>query len=249
MSLGIFLWLVPAVIFTSFLSGIFGMAGGMILMGVLVAFLPVPTAMVLHAITQISANAWRAMLLRKHIHWQVCGRYALGLLVSALLFGFVRFIPSRALVLIVLGSLPFVALILPARLAPQADQRYGAELCGLLNGSVQFVAGVSGPLLDLFFVRSQMGRHQVVATKAICQTLAHGAKLIYFGALAGLTDIELDLVIVAVAIFMAAFGTTLSRFVLERISDVQFRRWTRALVLLIGAVFLVQGLVAYARGG
>ncbi|MEY9137494.1 hypothetical protein ACVIWV_006254 [Bradyrhizobium diazoefficiens] len=37
---------------TAFLSGLFGMAGGLILIGVLLALMPLPTAMVLHAITQ-----------------------------------------------------------------------------------------------------------------------------------------------------------------------------------------------------
>ena len=45
---------------TSFLSGIFGMAGGMILIGVLLALLPLPQAMVLHAVTQMASNGWRA---------------------------------------------------------------------------------------------------------------------------------------------------------------------------------------------
>ena len=36
----------------AFLSGMFGMAGGLILIGVLLALMPLPTAMVLHAITQ-----------------------------------------------------------------------------------------------------------------------------------------------------------------------------------------------------
>ena len=44
---------------TSFLSGLFGMAGGMILVGVLLAIMPVPTAMVLHAVTQMASNGWR----------------------------------------------------------------------------------------------------------------------------------------------------------------------------------------------
>ena len=46
---------------TAFLSGMFGMAGGLILIGVLLALLPLPTAMVLHAITQMASNGWRAL--------------------------------------------------------------------------------------------------------------------------------------------------------------------------------------------
>jgi hypothetical protein len=50
---------------TAFLSGLFGMAGGLILIGVLLTILPLPSAMVLHAITQIASNGWRAFLWRR----------------------------------------------------------------------------------------------------------------------------------------------------------------------------------------
>ena len=49
---------------TSFISGILGMAGGMILMGILLAMMPLPQAMMLHGLTQLSANGWRAWLWR-----------------------------------------------------------------------------------------------------------------------------------------------------------------------------------------
>ena len=52
---------------TAFLSGIFGMAGGLILMGVLLALMPVPAAMMLHGVTQLASNGWRAFLWRDHI--------------------------------------------------------------------------------------------------------------------------------------------------------------------------------------
>ena len=55
---------------TSFLSGIFGMAGGMILMGVLLVLLPVPEAMMLHGVTQMASNGWRGLLWWRHAHWR-----------------------------------------------------------------------------------------------------------------------------------------------------------------------------------
>jgi uncharacterized membrane protein YfcA len=42
---------------TAFLSGIFGMAGGLILIGVLLVILPVPEAMMLHGVTQMARTA------------------------------------------------------------------------------------------------------------------------------------------------------------------------------------------------
>src|SRR5690606_38984269 len=107
-------------------------------------------------------------------------RYVAGLLVAGLLFSFIGFVPDRALVLLTLGVIPFLAVLIPAKFVPQATSRFGAEACGFLNTSMQFSAGVSGPLLDVFFVRSDMDRRSVVATKAACQTVSHFAKLIYF---------------------------------------------------------------------
>src|ERR1700760_3941059 len=63
---------------TAFLSGLFGMAGGLILIGVLLALMPLPTAMVLHAITQMASNGWRAFLWRAHIRWRPVCVYLIG---------------------------------------------------------------------------------------------------------------------------------------------------------------------------
>ena len=75
---------------TAFLSGLFGMAGGMILIGVLLALMPLPTAMVLHAITQMASNGWRAVLWRAHIRWRPVCVYLIG---CALALG--RGLPDR----------------------------------------------------------------------------------------------------------------------------------------------------------
>ena len=45
---------------TAFLSGIFGMAGGLVLMGLLAWLLPVTTALALHGTIQFASNIWRA---------------------------------------------------------------------------------------------------------------------------------------------------------------------------------------------
>jgi uncharacterized protein len=233
---------------TSFLSGIFGMAGGMILMGALLPILPVPTAMVLHAVSQATSNGWRATLWARYVDWRIFARYAAGLAVALATFAFVRMVPDRATVLIILGVMPFIALTIPDRLAPRADRPGGAELAGLVGTALQLTSGVSGPMLDIFFVRTLMDRRAVVATKASCQVVTHLTKLIYFGGLAGSIGGELSWGIIAVAVAMAVIGTSASRLVLESMTDTQFRRWSRLLVMGIGSVYIAQGLVAYARG-
>lgn len=230
-----------AVLSTSFISGVFGMAGGMILMGVLVTVMPVSAAMVLHGAAQLTSNGWRAVLWRSHCDFRIFGRFLLGLLAAGLLFSFVGFIPDRALVLITLGVVPFLVLIVPRGYVPQATTRGGAELCGFLNTAMQFIAGVSGPLLDIFYVRTEMDRRSIVSTKAACQASAHLAKLVYFGWAMG-SGKSVPALVIVLAVGLAVLGTSLSKFMLERLSDHQFRRWTQVLVMVIGSVYLAQGL-------
>ncbi len=56
---------------TSFIAGVFGMAGGMLLMGTLLLMVSVPDAMVLHGVAQMASNGWRALLWRRYIMWRV----------------------------------------------------------------------------------------------------------------------------------------------------------------------------------
>jgi len=248
MSLFSIIFVAGAVLVSGFISGVFGMAGGMILMGALLLVLPVPTAMVLHGVTQMTSNGWRGLVWRRYVDWKVVLRFASGLAVAGLLFFSVRYVPDRAVVLICLGSLPFVVMVVPNRLILQVDKPLGAEICGFLNAILQFLGGVSGPVLDAFFVRTLFDRRVVVATKAVCQTLAHFTKLAYFLHLgSSMGDEPGDLWLFAMCIGLAIAGTSLSRNILEKLSDAQFRRWTKTILLAVGSVYLVQGLYLYVR--
>ncbi|MBK6981254.1 MAG: sulfite exporter TauE/SafE family protein [Betaproteobacteria bacterium] len=180
-SLAVLAALAVSALATSFISGILGMAGGMILMGVLLALLTVPQAMVLHGVTQLASNGWRAILWRSSIDWRVFRGNALGSLLALAAFTAVQLVVSKPVALVVLGITPFVGLALPERLVLDVRKPGHPFACGVVTTGLQLVAGVSGPILDLFFVRSAMDRRAVVATKASTQSLGHILKILYFG--------------------------------------------------------------------
>ena len=226
---------------TSFISGILGMAGGMILMGVLLAFVPLPVAMVLHGIAQLTANAGRALMLRREIDWRVAAGYAAGALIALALFAVMRFVVGKPAALIAIGATPFIALALPERLHLNVQRRWHPFACGVICLALSLAAGIAGPILDLFFVRSKMTRHAVVATKAITQSLSHLLKTFYFAGVLAATTAEVQPWLAATIIPLALAGTSLSRRVLEQISDATFRRWTRWTVIALGALYLASG--------
>ena len=238
-----------AALSTSFLSGIFGMIGGLVLMGVLLVFLPVPEAMTLHAITQMTANGWRAVVWRRHVMWRVLPGYLLG---SAVVFGLLallQYSPPKAWVYLCLGIMPFAARLLPCAHAPDIRRKGAPVLVGALVMSLHVLAGVSGAVLDMFFLARDLDRRLVVATKAMTQSLGHGVKFVYFtfvavapleaGPVSAAPDVPIW--VYAMAAALAICGTTLAKPVLHRFSNDAFQTWSRRLVLGIGAVYLVQG--------
>ena len=101
---------------TAFLSSIFGMLGGLILMGVLVFIMPVSNAMVLHGLIQLTSNGYRAWLNKKYINWIIISTIAVGNIISLIIFLWITFVPDKVIVYLVLGLLPFIAFMLPKKI-------------------------------------------------------------------------------------------------------------------------------------
>jgi len=226
---------------TAFLSGIFGMAGGLILIGALLALMPLPAAMALHAITQMSSNGWRAILWWRHVVWRHLAFYVLGSLAALMLWSAIFFVPGKALALICLGLTPFAARMMPSNLQPDPARASHGFAYGVICMSLMLLTGVTGPLLDSFFLGAKgTDRRGVVATKAVAQVLGHALKLLYFGGLMAGAD-GLDPVLIVVAVAASMLGTTLSRRILEAMSDRQFRLWSGRLITAIATFYLAQG--------
>jgi uncharacterized membrane protein YfcA len=235
--------LFAAVLGTSFLSGIFGMAGGLVLMGILLAMLPVASAMALHAITQMASNGWRAVLWRQHIHWPVFLWTTFGALIALGGFALIQWIPSTATAYIVLGLVPFLVRPLPDRMAPNILKPGMPILCGIIVQGLQLTCGVSGPTLDIFYVRSGLDRRVIVATKAATQVVGHAIKLGYFTLLAlAAVKVELELWLYAMAIATAITGTTLAKRVLDAMTDKTFMVWSQRIIMALGAAYLCWGI-------
>jgi uncharacterized protein len=226
---------------TSFLSGIFGMAGGMILIGVLLALLPLPQAMVLHAVTQMASNGWRAMLWWRYIRWRPALAYVAGCFAVLSIWTFWQYVPEKPLALLLLGVTPFLARMTPKGFQPDPENPLQCAAYGVICMTLLLATGVSGPLLDTFFLGGgKMDRREIVATKAACQVFGHAAKLVYFGGIIEQAG-QLDPIVATLAILASAIGTTLSTRVLGAMSDGQYRLWANRIVTTIALYYIGHG--------
>jgi uncharacterized membrane protein YfcA len=239
LSLGL---LAIVVLGTSFLSGVFGMAGGLILLGVLLAMLDVAPAMVLFGTIQLSANGWRAVLWRRNVLWPIVWRYILGSLAAFIVMRLIAFVPNKAVIYVGLGLMPFAVDFLPKSLNPDITRPGAPYLCGAIIMVLQLLAGAAGNVLDVFFQRSMLDPKTIVATKAATQVVSHMLRIAFFGTFLTSFDAHISLWTYGALILLALTGTSLAASVLKRMSNEGFRLWSRRLIQTVSLTYLARGL-------
>ena len=124
--------------------------------------------------------------------------------------------------------------------------------------ALNVVAGVTGAILDIFFLAKDLDRRLVVATKAMTQSVGHAIKFAYFTFIviapapvetnlptAADTGLAVPVWIYAMCAALAVCGTTMAKPVLHRFSNDAFQTWSRRLVLGVGTVYLAQGIYGF----
>lgn len=233
--------LIIAALLTSLISGVMSMAGGMILMGIYGLFLSVPAAMVLHGVTQTASNGSRIWLHRQHIRWSVLVPYAAGAAICLAIFAAFALVPSKGLLFILIGCFPFVAIRAPTSVELDIERKPVSLICGFVVTLAQLLAGASGPVLDIFYNKSQLTRYEILGTKAITQTLGHLIKLVYYAFFISIS-VEIPMVVYPLVVVAAISGNALGKIVLKRISDAQFRTTGRYIIMVIGGFYIARGI-------
>jgi uncharacterized membrane protein YfcA len=240
--------LVGASLATSILSAIVGMAGGIVLLSIMLLFFDPLVAIPIHGAVQLVSNASRACIQRHHVEWGIVARYAAFLLPT----GFIGLAVLRSLSPEVARAL-IGAFVLLATWAPRwlllgthperIDRNRRFLVLGAVIGAVNVAIGATGPLLAPFFLNLGLTRQAIVGTKAACQVLGHVVKLLVFG-LAGFAYAEYagPLVLLAAAVVV---GTWIGSRILGRVSEVAFTRLLRGVLTIVALRLLIgEGLAA-----
>ena len=166
--------------------------------------------------------------------------YLIGCALALAAWSITRYVPDKPIALLLLGVTPFMARLTPPGLKPNPDSIAQGTFYGSICMGLMLMTGVSGPLMDTFFLGGNFGRREVVATKATCQVASHFVKLIYFG---GIIDqaATLDPVLAVVAVAASMIGTTLARRILEAMTDLQFRTWAGRLITTVACYYIIYG--------
>lgn len=235
MGLQVFI-LLPLVLFTSVFSGIFGMAGGMILMAGLLFFYSPPEAIFIHGILQFFANFQRYYQLKAYADIKVLFYYLVGSLLSFLLLRHLDFVPSEKAIYIFMAVSAFIGAF-RFKVPFSLKNKTVAGFAGMLVSALQ-IAGISGAILDVLCQDKRLSRYEVVALKSAAISVSHFLKVIFMYLLLGSGMLQESFTSAEIFIYLVAVvsGTFLGKKILDRLSDQNFFKYT-SLILLTIAVY------------
>lgn len=200
------------------ISGVIGMGGGMVLLGVMTSLLPAAAVVPLHGVVQLSANATRTVAFVRHVHWRIFLTYvipaSLGVYLATLLWSGSKMDWFKPLVGV------FILTFLVWR-------RYSPKLrnvplwvyapVGVVVGFLAIFVGATGPFLAPFFLRDDFKKEQVIATKAACQFSVHLWKIPAFIAM-GFDYAEYGKLL-AILVIAVIVGTYVGKHLLKKMSE------------------------------
>jgi uncharacterized membrane protein YfcA len=179
-------------------------------------------------------------LWRRYVRWSAVTPYILGCAAALLLWSLWRYVPSKPVALLLLGLAPFLARLAPASYRPNPESVRQGTIYGAACMTLILLTGVSGPLIDTFFLGGKLDRREIVATKAMCQIFGHAAKLIYFGAVIEQAA-SVDPIVAGLAVIASMIGTSLAAKVLLAMTDRQYRSWANRIITAIAGYYVAHG--------
>jgi uncharacterized membrane protein YfcA len=176
-------WSLAAVAFlTSTLSGVAGLGGGTILIGVLYTLGMAPAeAVPLFAAVQFVSNSARTVAYLGHVEWHAAGWFMLAAVPATFLLAPFAARVDADLVRLILAGLILASLI-PGKDGEAAlPARPSFVAAGLLNGSLGMFVGATGLFVGRLFLRPEWRKETTIATLALTQTLGHGLRVLAYG--------------------------------------------------------------------
>ncbi len=236
-----------ASLITAGVSAVLGMAGGIMLLAVMLLFLEPAVAIPIHAVVQLTSNSSRTVIHARSVRRDLLFPFTILLLpAGALTLPLVQIAPDDALRLAI-GVFVLVATWRKSWLLLGIDPeripiRRRFALIGAGSGAIGPLVGATGPFIAPFFLGIGLNRFELIGTKAACQMTGHLAKMILF-AIAGFAFFDYVGLMVGMAGCVIA-GTWLGTRLLHRIDDDRFTQLYKLTLTVVALRLVWSGLTA-----
>ncbi|MFC1743729.1 sulfite exporter TauE/SafE family protein [Candidatus Riflebacteria bacterium] len=242
------LWLALSLgaLVTSTISALIGAAGGILLLSIMLIFLPLAIVVPIHGLVQLASNVTRSFFFREFIKSTICFYYAAGVFPGAYLgYRTLKIISGNllfeAIVKLVLSLYLFYSLW-----PKKTDTKGGAIILekgfvfvGAMTGFLGMLVGATGPFIATFFLRPDLKKNEIIATKAACQMVTHLSKIPVFIALN--FDFQLYSKLIGVMVLFVFLGTYSGKRLGKYISEEKFRFIFKCLIFIASCRLFYDG--------
>ncbi|TJY59939.1 sulfite exporter TauE/SafE family protein [Sinimarinibacterium sp. CAU 1509] len=224
------------------LSGVAGLGGGTILIGVFYAVGMAPAeAVPLFAAVQFVSNSSRTLAYVRHVEWHAAGWFLLAALPATFMVApFVANI-DVAWVRLILAGLILASLVPTHAVRKPLGARPAFVMAGLLNGSVGMFVGATGLIVGRLFFRPEWRKETTIGTLALTQMLGHGLRVIAYGWV-GFNAFARPLLLLLLCAAVIG-GTALGKRLNGRVSEQQFARLFRVILVVLSLKLAYDGFI------
>ncbi len=202
------------------ISAVIGMAGGITLLSGLLLVIPRATAVPIHGVVQLASNSTRLVVFLKFVRWRIVLWFGIAAAPGAALGATVVTAVPDAWLTLGIGVFILLATHLPKAKRPRGGDIKRAWIfapVGFAAGFLGMLVGATGPFIAPFFLRENVLKEELIATKAFCQAFVHLWKLPAFMAIG--FDYGEHLPALAVLVCMVIVGTIVGKRLLNRVSE------------------------------
>ncbi len=242
---GILLIVVSA--FTSGVSAVMSIGGGVAYLAVLASIIPPAAVIPIHGAVQIGNNASRAIIQRRHIAWPVAVPFILGSIVGAGLGGQVVVALPEDVLRIVLGGFVLYTVWGKMQFRFTSGERARtviATVVGTVSTFLTMFIGATGPFVATSLGNYFADRMIFVGTHALCMLFQHTIKVLVFGILGFAFAPWLPLL--AMIIASGVLGTVVGSRFLSRLPEEMFRKALRIILTVLALNLLAAGFGLYS---
>ncbi|SHI49080.1 Uncharacterized membrane protein YfcA [Malonomonas rubra DSM 5091] len=233
-------FLITAAFFSSTLTAVLGVGGGMLLISVMAVALPPAAIVPVHGVAQLASNASRGIFALKEISWQIVWPFLCGCVLGSLLGSdlFIRF-PSEFL------PVPLGTFILIMTWWPQWKQKFRLPGrffgLGFVQAVLTLFVGATGPLNMPILLREGLSKDQIVVTASALMTIVHLAKIITFGFIGFAFSSYLPLMAgMVVAVIAGSFAGTKLR---AKVPEERFKKLFKLLITVLALRMIIRALL------
>ena len=221
-------------VFTSIISGVIGMGGGVLLLSILSFFLPYELLIPIHGLIQLISNFSRSFYLRKHIKWNFFIPFLIGAPFGVVLVYFViKNITAPNFYYLLLALFITYVVFKPKRMPSfiLSSKQWG--VLGFFSAIQGSLIGATGPLIAPFYLRDDISKEEVVATKAAQQIVTHALKIPLFLSLSFSYIPHLEMIVLLS--LAAVFGTFLGVKILGKVNEKTFKKVFKVMLIFAAA--------------